>query len=387
MLPSGYSAVSDRRRVPVDGTHTHRKLERDPKVRGVRISGDLERGVPIEAGVAIVDVHAHHFAAGLPDYAVATGDDRWPSLVLDDTGVTGRIMLGDTVFRKVQAPLWDLAARTAELDLLNVAVQVISPVPIMLTYWGDPAVALDHARAVNDSLAAAVQAAHGRLAALGTVPLQDVGRAVLELRRLVGELGLSGVQIGTQIAGRELDDPALRPFFAAAAELDAAVFIHPLDGGGNAIRRRGQPYDFGLGMLTDTAMAAIGLISGGVLGRFPTLRIGLAHGCGTFAWAYPRLRIATQLTDNPGLIDRFDDLVHRLWVDTLVFDPEHLRLLAKRFGDGHVMLGTDYPFIAGQLDGARDLLSAAVDDGALSDVQAKAVLTANALDFIHHKGS
>jgi aminocarboxymuconate-semialdehyde decarboxylase len=344
----------------------------------------IESGSAADQARSLADVHAHHFGRGLPDLAEATGDSRWPSLIVDDAS-SGRIMLGKDVFRTVKAPLWDVQARIAALDAAAVAVQVISPVPIMLTYWGDPKLTLEFDQAINNSLAADVAASGGRLVGLGAVPLQDVGLAVSELERAVGELGLAGVEICTQIAGRELDDPELAPFYAAADALDAAVFVHPLDGGGNAIRRSGQPYDFGLGMLTDTAMAATALICGGVLDRWPRLRVGLSHGCGTFPWAYPRLRIATQLSSNPGIIDRFEELVARLWVDTLVFEPEHLRLLVRRFGAGHVMLGTDFPFIAGQLEGARHFVQSAAADGVISAEQANSILTANALDFIAPK--
>jgi aminocarboxymuconate-semialdehyde decarboxylase len=341
--------------------------------------------VPIDPSASVLDVHAHYFPSDIADWADITGDPRWPSLVLDedtDGPATGRVMLGDSVFRKVQAPLWDLGSRLADLDAQGVGLQVISPVPIMLTYWAEAKPALDFARAVNDSLAAEVQASNGRLAGLGTLPLQDVSLAVGELYRLVTELGLSGVQIGTQVAGRELDDPELAAFFDAAAELDASIFVHPLDGGGNAIRRGGQPYDFGLGMLTDTAMAATGLICGGVLDGRPELRIGLAHGCGTFAWAAPRLKMGTLLSADPARYDSFDELVSRLWVDTLVFDPEHLRLLVRRFGAGHVMAGTDYPFIPGQLEGIRAFVQSALDDDVIDAQQAESVLSVNARTFI-----
>jgi aminocarboxymuconate-semialdehyde decarboxylase len=208
-----------------------------------------------------------------------------------------------------------------------------------------------------------------------------VSLAVPELHRLVTELGLSGVQIGTQIAGRDLDDPELTPFFDAAAELAASIFVHPLDGGGNAIRRSGQPYDFGLGMLTDTAMAATALICGGVLDTRPDLRIGLAHGCGTFAWAAPRLKLGMLLSKNPVSHDNFDELVARLWADTLVFDPRQLPLLIARFGAGHVMFGTDYPFIPGQLEGGREFIRSAIDHG-VDEQHAHAILSANTRRFV-----
>jgi aminocarboxymuconate-semialdehyde decarboxylase len=335
------------------------------------------------------DVHAHYFPSDIADWARITRDPRWPSLAVDgapDVAETGRIMLGDTVFRSVRAPLWDPGRRLAELDAAGVKFQVISPTPVMLTYWAEPKPALEFARVVNDSLAAYVAAGHGRFAGLGTVPLQDVPLAVAELGRLVTGLGLAGVEIGTHIGARELDDPELGPFFEAAAELDAAIFLHPLDGGGNAIRRGGQPYDFGLGMLTETAMAATALVCGGVLERWPRLRICLAHGCGTFPWAVPRLKMATSLTSGADLADRFDELVRRLWVDTLVFDPEHLRLLTQRFGDGHVIAGTDYPFIAGQLEGSRDLVDSAVGRDVITSKQASLILSDNARVFIKRPG-
>ncbi len=333
---------------------------------------------------SVADVHAHWFPAQLADRSRTTGDPRWPILLVDDerSPARGRIMLGDTTFRNVRAPLWDLDSRIAELDAADVELQVISPVPVMLTYWADPAAALGFARDVNDALAAEVAASDGRLAGLGTVPLQDVGLAVRELERLMGELGLSGVEIGTRVGDRELDDPGLTPFFDAVEGLDAAVFVHPLGGGGGAIRRGGQPYDLGLGMLTDTALAATSLVCGGVLETRPGLRIALAHGCGTFVWAAPRLKWATVLTAAPELRDRFDDLVARLWVDNLVLDPEHLRLLVHRFGARHVMVGTDFPFFDGLLEGAYDLVAAAEAQGILTGGQAKRMLYANVLDFL-----
>ena len=328
-----------------------------------------------------VDVHAHYFSRSLPDFARRTGDDRWPRLDTDD-GPVGRILLGQRLFRTVQPSLWDLPTRLAELDAAGIAVQVISPVPIMLTYWADAAPAGEFTRAINDSIAKEVAGSAGRLRGLGAVPLQDPDAAAAEAHRIGVELQLDGIEIGTNAAGRELDDPDLDPFWAAVADLDLAVFVHPLDGGGDAIRRRGQPFDFGLGMLTDTAMAAIALINGGVLDRYPNLRVALAHGCGTFAFAFPRLRIGSQLTPTPEIAERYEDLTRRLWVDSLVLDPEHMRLLARRFGADHIMLGSDYPFMPGQLTSAPQLVADAVALGAFPADAAQAVLSSNALTFL-----
>ncbi len=326
----------------------------------------------------IVDVHAHMFPTGLPDMHTLTGDARWPSLVVD--GDASRIMCGPNVFRKVRPPLWDRAARIAELDAAGIGAQIVSPVPVTLTYWADTPSAVWFMRALNDALASEV-AAEDRLIGLGTVPLQDVGAAIDELVRIRTELGLRGVEIGTVIGNRELDDPQLRPFFEAAQELDAVLAIHPIDGGTGVIRRDGQPYDFGIAMLTDTAIAATALVFGGVLDDYPNLRLVLAHGCGTYAWTYPRLRIAASQWQQSDPA-RLDELTRKLWVDTLVFDPVHLNLLAHRFGADHIMIGTDHPFIPGELAAAPKLVQSAVDGGLLTAADATAVLASNAVRFL-----
>lgn len=328
----------------------------------------------------VVDTHSHFFPLGLT--APATGaDPRWPVLRPDPRDpATGSIHQGDALFRTVNSQLWDVADRLAMMDRFGIEQQLISPVPVMLTTWADPGPAAAFAREVNDGIAAAVAASSGRLVGLAGVPLQDVGAAITELERAVTQLGLAGVEIGTHVEDRDLDDPELAPFFAAAAELNATIFVHPMDGGTGAVRRAGQPYDFGLGMLTDTALAATALLTGGVLDRDPDLRMGFAHGCGTLAWSAPRLSLALSIWGDSGRSAAFDDLLRHLWVDTLVLDSAHLPLLLHRFGADHVMVGTDAPFIPGQLTGLGNLLAGGVRHGIpRSDIDA--VATANGRAF------
>jgi aminocarboxymuconate-semialdehyde decarboxylase len=327
-----------------------------------------------------VDVHTHFFPASLPDLAARTGDNRWPSLHVDGDG-RARIMRGPNAFRAVAASCWDLDARQAEMDGIGIDVHVLSPVPVMLAAWAEPALAVEFCRAQNDLLAEAVASAPRRFLAFGAVPLPHVDAAITELQRLVGELGLAGIEIGAECAGVELDDIALRPFFAAAEALDVAVFVHPTDGAG-AIRRSGAPYEFGLGMLTDTAMAAGALVFGGVLDDFPRLRIGLAHGCGTFAWALPRLTRGASLAPGARSAEHVGELVRRLWVDSLVFDPTYLPILFERFGADHVLLGSDHPFYPAPWGAATAILELGVEQGLCTQAQMDDVLWGNALRFL-----
>ena len=330
---------------------------------------------------SVVDVHGHFFppASALPRWT--SSDAKFPHLALTDAS-RGQIMLGSQPFRRVDRELWDAGARVRALSQSGVRLQLISPVPVMLTYHADGSRARDYVRASNDAISAAVGSGAGRLVGLGTLPLPDVEASVTEMHRLVSELGLAGVEIGAQIDGRELDDQCLVPLFDAAEELDCIVFVHPMGGGKGTLRRDGQPYDFGLGMLTDTALAAAALVFGGVLERHPKLRVVMAHGCGTFPWALPRLAQGAEIFGPADRGGSFAELVRRLWVDSLVFDPDHLGLLVKRFGADHVMFGSDYPFFPGLLENAESFLDKAVGSGTVTQDEAQGIATENALVFL-----
>lgn len=235
-----------------------------------------------------VDFHAHHLPIGLPDMAARTGDARWPRLELGGCGFgDATIMRGGDLFRRVTAACHDPGVRLAELQAAGIDRQVISPVPVTLVDWAPAELADEFLRRQNDRLAEIAAESGGRLLALGAVPLQDPNRAVAELARIRDDLGMAGVEITAQVGGRELDAAALEPFWAAAEAKQVPVFIHPAHQA-TATRRAGMPYEFGIGMLTDTALAAAALIYGGVLARHPDLRIALAHGCGALPWVHPR---------------------------------------------------------------------------------------------------
>ena len=327
-----------------------------------------------------VDVHAHFFPRDLPDLRVSAGDARWPVLEID--GDEAKIVVDGVVTRRAGSSLWDVGARVAALDAVGVDVQVISPVPIALVPWAPIEAAMGWVESLNEGLADAVRASSGRLAGLGAVPLgpdgSSVAAAVAEARR-IRDRGLVGVEMSTLPGGRELDDPALDPFWAALDELRLPVLVHPTDT--QAVRRAGQPYEFGIGMLTDTALAGSALLFGGVLGRFPRLRIALCHGCGALPWTFHRsLFVATRQSGIDLAVA--EELVGRLWTDTLVFDPEHLRLVTARVGVSHLMLGTDDPMVPGRLQTAETEVREAVLRGVLPPEALADVLGGNALRFL-----
>ena len=114
------------------------------------------------------------------------------------------------------------------MDALGVDVQAVSPSPGQYYYFAPPELGRDTARIVNDGIAAAVAKHPGRLVGMGTVPLQNTGMAIAEMRRCVRDLDLRGIEVNSNVNGRELAEDDFRPFFAAAEELGILIFMHPL---------------------------------------------------------------------------------------------------------------------------------------------------------------
>jgi aminocarboxymuconate-semialdehyde decarboxylase len=313
------------------------------------------------AGPGLIDVHTHAIDPDLIDVSQAY-EGSFPS-VRRLSADRVQIMLGGQLYREVDSRCWSAEARLRDMDAEGVAVQVVSPIPITLGHGEPAAGARALAAAQNDFLARLAAAAPDRLRALGCVPLQDPEAAVAELGRCVNDLGLAGVEIGTRVGESELSDPRFVPFFRAAADLGAVVFVHPVDRTLDPrLARLG--IGFGLGMPAETAIAAAGLLVGGLLDDLPGLRLCLAHGGGTLPSALPRLAKGQQLA---GGVTSAGELAtaraRRLWCDSLTYDVAGLLLAVQRFGAGHVVLGTDYPFDARERP-AGAVLAAAAQQGA-----------------------
>ncbi len=283
-------------------------------------------------------------------------------------------------FREIRENCWDPARRLEECNACGVHVQVLSTVPVMFSYWAKPQHALDLSRLLNDHIAGVVEQHPKRFVGLGTLPLQDAALAVGELERCVRELGLPGVQIGSHVNGRNLDDPELFAVFEAAADLGAAVFVHPWD---MLCRDRMSKYwlRWLVGMPAETTLAICSMIFGGVLERLPGLRVAFAHGGGSFAGTLGRIGHGFDV--RPDLV-AVDNPVHprayleRIFVDSLVHDEMALRVLVETFGAKRIALGSDYPFPLGESRPGRLIEGCAGIDSAARE----RMLCGTALEFL-----
>lgn len=297
-----------------------------------------------------IDIHTHILPPDIPRFKDKFGYGGF--IRLEKVSPCRARMMSDDgkFFREIESNGWDPVARLEDCDRHGVGIQVLSTVPVMFNYWTKPQDGLVISQYLNDALAEVVTQNPNRFIGLGTVPLQDPELAIGELERCCKVLGFAGVQIGTHVNHWNLCDEALFPFFQAAANLDAAVFVHPWDMmGQDRMPKYWLPWL--VGMPAETSLAICSLIFSGVLERLPKLRVAFAHGGGAFPGTLGRIehgfRVRPDLcaVHNPHNPRRY---LGRFYVDSLVHDAATLRYLIEVFGAERIALGSDYPFPLGE---------------------------------------
>lgn len=164
---------------------------------------------------ARIDFHTHIIPADLPDFSQKYGGERWPTLQ-PTCSCGANIMVGGKLFREITDQCWDPQKRIADMIAEGVDMQVLSPIPVTFSYWAPSEAAEAMARLQNDFIADTVRQYPDRFIGLGTVPLQDVESSIREMDRCIHQLGLKGIEIGSNINGQNLDDPAFLPFLRCA---------------------------------------------------------------------------------------------------------------------------------------------------------------------------
>ncbi len=315
----------------------------------------------------IVDVHCHYVSPRVVD-AVRENEGRYGVGVEDGADGRARLRIGDHPAARPEAlldALQELDRRQAVMASQMVEHQVVSTSLTFTGYPLPPDQGIAWARLLNDTTAADLQAAPpGRFTACATVPLQDGRAAASELQRACGALGYHGVVIGTNVAGRNLDDAGIEPFWAAAQEGDVPVIIHPAFvvpsprlSSYFLTNLLGNPYD--------TAIAAASLVFGGVCDRFPDLKLMLVHGGGHFPYQIGRLTQGWSRREEPRVRLRTPPLDYLKWFyyDTVLYHPPALRYLAEAVGADRLMLGTDYPYDMCPRDPRQIVADAGFDAG------------------------
>lgn len=288
----------------------------------------------------MIDVHSHVVPRELP--FGMSGDERWPRVEPGDE--FDDVIVCNKLFRRVRRTAWDLDRRLEEISAYGVRTQVLSVMPELFSYWAQADQATEFCDATNRWLATSCANSDGAFLGFGIVPMQDPERAAAMVES-VAQLGLLGIEVGSNINGVSIGDHRFLPVWREAERLGLCVFVHAFHPCridqfqpevGPAVT---FPLEIGEGVGA--------LIASGVLSLVPRLRVLASHGGGSAALTLSRLayvwesggRVREWLPESPW------DIARRLFYDCLVFDIDALQFLINRFGENQVVVGSDYPFI------------------------------------------
>ncbi len=319
----------------------------------------------------ILDSHCHIIPAAMMTSAVP--DDWRPSLSRAD-GRREVSFRGKTI-SSVTGEFADAGVMLAEAEAAGVTDLLLSPWILLVPAQAEPEEAARICRVQNESLAESARGQAGRVHALGAVPLQDPRRAVAELEYLMTLPGLHGVEVPASVGGCYVGEDRFAPFWEAAAGLGAVVFIHPTTTGLGLPALDGHYLWNSVGNPVETAIAAAQLVVGGVIERCPGLVVLLAHGGGALLTLRGRLRraFAVRPEARADTAAGPDDLLRRLYFDSLTHDQDVLSDLVAFAGADHVLLGSDRPFDMGSDRPAADIAALR-----LSDADEQLILGGNA---------
>ncbi len=292
-----------------------------------------------------IDIHAHYLNEKIQP-ATKDCSDSVPHIVRDSGGREYISMNGraPTPVAAQYGHIYDVERRIRDMDNSGVDVQVISAPPM---YMGgsDPKSSIDVSMAQNEGIAETVKAFPDRFVGLATVPLHDPDAAAAELSRAMRQLHMKGVEIGTSVGGRNLDSIELWPFYRRAEELNAFILVHPINVQGAERMPRYHLSNL-VGNPSATSLAIASLIFGGVLEKFPKLKICFAHG-GGFA-PYQRGRFEHGYEVRPECRENIpkppSEYFKLLYFDTITHYGPALTYLIESVGSDHVLLGSDYPY-------------------------------------------
>lgn len=292
-----------------------------------------------------IDMHTHIVPEALLA-RIESGECAAFGIAREDDGRRRLIVEGKPMRAPLINGISEVEPRFEAMDATGIAVQLLSPWIGVVNYAVPESDGVWLAEAVNKSISDVVKAHPDRFLGIGSVPLQAPERAAAMLKPLMQDLGLLGVEINTTLGpDRFLDDRSLDPFWAEAEARNAFIMIHPSMGG---LGKAFDPYYLRnlISNPLETTLAGAHLIFGGVMERFPELRICLVHGGGFLPYNLGRLRHGHEVRKEPRVAFEGDVEANfrRFYYDTVTHSVSALNFLVGEVGPDHVMLGSDYPF-------------------------------------------
>jgi aminocarboxymuconate-semialdehyde decarboxylase len=297
-----------------------------------------------------IDVHTHV----LTEETAALLRKEAPKVPVTITPIdadNATLDVGGVAYRPYPRGGFDLDQRLSDMDATGVDVHVLSATPQTYLYNQEAALAVATSALQNDQMAKHIAAHPTRFMGIATLPMQAPEKAADELKRAMTKLGLKGAMIGSNIMGKNLDDPSFEPLWACAEELGAFMVIHPNNVAG---ADRLKSYYLGnlIGNPLDTTIAAASLFFGGVLDRHPKLNFCLVHGGGFTPYQAARWEHGWKVRPEPkkNIKDQPKDIAKRFYYDTILHSAPVLEFMIGHVGADRVLLGSDYPYDMAMLD-------------------------------------
>lgn len=315
-----------------------------------------------------IDSHTHILPKKLPNWSEKFGYGDFIYLQHHKKGVAN-MMRGNQFFREIKENSWNAELRIREYHTFHTQVQVVCTVPVMFSYWAKPIDCLDLSKFLNDHLAEVIQKHPKNYLGLATIPMQDAELAIQELERSK-KIGLSGIQIGSNINDLNLNEDRFMPVFEACERLGMAVLVHPWNMmGQKSMQRYWLPWL--VGMPAETTRAVCSMIFGGVFEKYPKLRVNFAHAGGSFLSTIGRIAHGFECRPDLVAIDNNinpKNYIGKFWVDSITHDPIMFDYVLRMQGSKRITLGSDYPFPLGDLEIGKFIEDMELDAGVKEDI-------------------
>lgn len=308
----------------------------------------------------LIDVHAHII---VPEILRETSpQETWRPSV---SWIDGKQVI-DFAGKQVQSALREFVHIEGILEeqmKSGVSHLVLAPWVSILRYNATPEDALRASRIQNEALSAIAQQYPQEVHVMGTVPLQSPELAAQEVSAIMRMKGMVGIEIAASVGDSYLGDPKFEPFWSAAEQAGAVIFIHPTTRGFDLPVLNEYYLWNTVGNPLETAITASHMVMAGVMERYPNLKVILAHGGGALMSLRGRLahshsfqpQAKAKLKENPL------DSLRRFYYDSLTHDAHLLTSLIEFVGADHVLVGSDYPFDMGDSHPAKIVQSLNLD--------------------------
>jgi len=309
-----------------------------------------------------IDTHTHIIPKNIPDFSKKFGYGEFIMLDHHEKGKAW-MMQGSKRFREILENCWSPEVRIQEMAQHKADMQVICTIPVMFSYWAKPEHGLEISQFLNDDIASTFTKYPDKFVGLATVPLQDTKLAIKELERCM-KMGYKGVQIGSNVNNKNLNEPEIIEFFAACESLNAAILVHPWQMMGQEhMAKYWLPWL--VGMPAEISRAICSMIFGGVFEKHPKLKVCFAHGGGSFLPTISRIEHGWECRPDLVAIDNKENpkkYLGQFWVDSHVCDHKMLQYVIDLVGADKVMQGSDYPFPLGEAVPGELVRSAPLSD-------------------------